>query len=139
MKVNFNQGRRVLWSDPALSQNVVVERGGVRFSAALHQRQDKNLLSLCQHSRAQRDLIDQRTAMQEPLLHPSPTIYHAPSLRPRVPFFSPRGLSAHPIQLQGEPAHSRANDWGDIPTRYKKWARPRGQQGRSVAATTVNS
>lgn len=48
-------------------------------------RKDKNLLSRCQHSMAQRDFIDQRTAMQEPLLHPSDTIYHAPRFLPPSP------------------------------------------------------
>lgn len=87
-------------------------------------RKDKNLLSLCQHSSAQRDFIDQRTAMQEPLLHPSDTIYHAPSFPPSFPaFFSAHRLSVHPIMQKRHThthtkktflkklAHSGANDW----------------------------
>lgn len=119
-------------------------------------RKDKNLLSLCQHSSAQRDFIDQRTAMQEPLLHPSDTIYHAPSFPPSFPaLFSPHRLSAHPIMqkkkknfLQKTLAHSRANDSGakcktsDIPTRYNKWTQPQGSKGnkpRFGEATWINS
>lgn len=103
----------VLWLTSALNvfiqfplqlpENVVVEKGsgeerGESDSRLLSitGRKDKNLLSLCQHSSAQRDFIDQRTAMQEPLLHPTDTIYHAP-LFPSLPSFHHTGLSVHPI------------------------------------------
>lgn len=58
--------------------------------------------------------------MQEPLLHPGDTIYHAPFLPPSFPaFFSPHRLSEHPIMQNRQkkknflkiPAHSGANDW----------------------------
>lgn len=105
----------------------MVEKGGGRGESdsrllSITGRKDKNLLSLCQHSMAQRDFIDQRTAMQEPLLHPSDTIYHAPPFPPSFPmFFSPHRHSMHPIMqkrqkkktsLKKNLAHSRANDWG---------------------------
>lgn len=68
----------------------------------------------------QRDFIDQRTAMQEPLLHPSDTIYHAPSLSlpPSLSmFFHRTGIQFSPsCKREKSPkkklAHSRANDWG---------------------------
>lgn len=122
-------------------------------------RKDKNLLSLCQHSSAQRDFIDQRTAMQEPLLHPSDTIYHAPSFPPSFPaFFSARRLSVHPI-MQKRHTHTRQNflekagsfwcKWlgakcktSDIPTRYNKWTQSKGSKGNKLrfgGATWINS
>lgn len=61
-------------------------------------RKDKNLLSQSQHSSAQRDFIDQRTAMPEPLLHPSDTIYHAPR------FLPPSPCSFHCTSIQSNPA-----------------------------------
>ena len=110
-----------------LPNNVVVEKGcgggGEADSRLLSitGRKDKNLLSLCQHSSAQRDFIDQRTAMQEPLLHPTDTIYHAP-LFPSLPSFHHMGLSVHPIMQKRHTqkknflkkkkgTHSGANDW----------------------------
>lgn len=101
-------------------------------------RKDKNLLSLCQHSSAQRDFIDQRTAMQEPLLHPSDTIYHAPSSPPLLllAFFSPH-TGFHNAKRQKKTSFRKegkktASFWckwsgakcktSDIPTRYNKWS-----------------
>lgn len=61
-------------------------------------KKDKNLLSQCQHSTAQRDFIDQRTAMQKPLLHPSDTIYHAPW------FLPPSPCPFHSTSIQSTPS-----------------------------------
>lgn len=90
-------------------------------------RKDKNLLSLCQHSSAQRDFIDQRTAMQQPLLHPSDTIYHGPSL-------SLHRLSVQPIIPKKTSSKKCASFWckwlgvkcktSDIPTTQNKWTQP---------------
>lgn len=98
-----------------------VEGGGGSDSRlpSITGRKDKTLLSPCQHSSAQRDFIDQRTAMQEPLLHPSDTIYHAPSSPPSCAvFFSPRRLSERPVMQrdknrpQENLPHSGANHRG---------------------------
>lgn len=122
-------------------------------------RKDKNLLSPCQHSSAQRDFIDQRTAMQEPLLHPSDTIYHVPSFPPSsAAFFSPHRLSVHPVMQRRqkkkkknlpEKAGSFWCKWSgakcktsDIPTRYNKWTQPGGSKGNKLrfgGATWINS
>lgn len=99
------------------------ERRGIRFCPPSQAGRTKTLLSPCQHSSAQRDFIDQRTAMQEPLLHPSDTIYHAASSPPSCAlFFSPRRLSEHPVMQKRQKklpkkekkklAHSGANHRG---------------------------
>lgn len=66
----------------------------VLHSAASKAVRKERLPSPGQHSSTQRDFIDQRTAMQEPLLHPNDTIYHAPSF---PALFSPHRLSVQPI------------------------------------------
>ena len=123
-------------------------------------RKDKNLLSLCQHSSAQRDFIDQRTAMQEPLLHPTDTIYHAP-LFPSLPSFHHTGLSVHPImqkrhtQKKLPPKKKKKKKKKDSfwckllgakyktsdKTRSNKWTQPWGSKGNKLrfgGATWIN-
>lgn len=117
-------------------------------------RKDKNLLSLCQHSSAQRDFIDQRTAMQEPLLHPTDTIYHAP-LFPSLPSFHHTGLSVHPIMQKRHTQKKTSSKKRDSfwckwlgakyktsdNTRYNKWTQPWGSKGNKLrfgGATWIN-
>lgn len=86
-----------------MPEYVAVRTGGGRGESDSQQhsipgRKDKNLHSQCQHSMAQRDFIDQRTAMPEPLLHPSDTIYHAPR------FLPPSLCSFHCTSIQSSPS-----------------------------------
>lgn len=61
------------WRESGGSDSTALRRG---------QEGQKPPLSVCQHSWAQRDFIDQRAAKQEPLLHPSHSIYQAPPCTP---------------------------------------------------------
>lgn len=131
---------------------------GDQILSSITGRKDKTLLSSCQHSSAQRDFIDQRTAMQEPLLHPSDTIYHAASSPPSCAlFFSPHRLSEHPVMQEGQKnflkkKKKKGSFWckssrvqcktGHIPTTYNKWTLSPGSKGNKLrfgGATWINS